>query len=291
MQPPTPGYGYFWTPGYWAWDPGFQDYYWVPGTWVLPPRIGLLWTPGYWAFNDGVYLFHAGYWGPTVGFYGGVNYGFGYGGFGYEGGYWRGRDFFYNARVNNFGNQRFANVFDRPVSAPRAFGRASFNGGAGGVQARPTSQEQAALRERHIAATPDQARQAQVARLEPSLRASVNHGAPSIAATARPAEFRGPGAVAAAHAARAPINGAYRAPNREAASRPAEPRAGYAPREEYAAGSPRGELALPSEARPPAFAPRPERGPGGPPRGQTRPEQKPRPEGGPEHGDRGDHPQ
>src|SRR5580693_7702781 len=137
VQPPVPGYGYLWTPGYWSWDPGFQDYYWVPGTWVQPPRVGLLWTPGYWGFNDGVYLFHAGYWGPTVGFYGGVNYGFGYGGFGYEGGYWRGGSFFYNARVNNFGNQRFANVFDRQVSEPRAFGRVSFNGGAGGVQARP----------------------------------------------------------------------------------------------------------------------------------------------------------
>jgi hypothetical protein len=26
-----------------------------------------------------VYIFHAGYWGTQVGFYGGVNYGFGYG--------------------------------------------------------------------------------------------------------------------------------------------------------------------------------------------------------------------
>src|SRR5580704_16906373 len=31
-QPPCPGDGYLWTPGYWAW--GNSDYYWVPGTWV-----------------------------------------------------------------------------------------------------------------------------------------------------------------------------------------------------------------------------------------------------------------
>src|SRR6516162_11244676 len=76
-QPPCPVEGYIWTPGYWAW--GIGGYYWVPGTWVAPPRVGLLWTPGYWAFAGGVYAFHAGYWGPHVGFYGGVNYGFGYG--------------------------------------------------------------------------------------------------------------------------------------------------------------------------------------------------------------------
>ena len=42
-----------------------------------------------------------GYWGPHVGFYGGVNYGFGYFGVGYGGGYWRGRTFFYNRSVTN----------------------------------------------------------------------------------------------------------------------------------------------------------------------------------------------
>lgn len=47
-QPVCPGEGYIWTPGYWAWDPDFDDYYWVPGTWVEPPEVGFLWTPGYW---------------------------------------------------------------------------------------------------------------------------------------------------------------------------------------------------------------------------------------------------
>ena len=67
-QPYPPGPGYIWTPGYWAYDYG---YYWVPGAWVLPPRIGFLWTPGYWAYNGSNYYFNQGYWGPTVGFYGG----------------------------------------------------------------------------------------------------------------------------------------------------------------------------------------------------------------------------
>ena len=33
LQPPVPGPGYLWSPGYWNWDPAF-GYYWVPGTWV-----------------------------------------------------------------------------------------------------------------------------------------------------------------------------------------------------------------------------------------------------------------
>ena len=28
-QPPLPAPGYYWTPGYWAWNN--YDYYWVPG--------------------------------------------------------------------------------------------------------------------------------------------------------------------------------------------------------------------------------------------------------------------
>src|SRR5258708_8735255 len=83
-QPLCPGPGYFWTPGYWAWDDD-DGYYWVPGTWVVAP-VGMLWTPGYWAFSDGFYGWHGGYWGPHVGFYGGINYGFGYGGAGFYGG-------------------------------------------------------------------------------------------------------------------------------------------------------------------------------------------------------------
>src|SRR5260221_1491072 len=77
-QPEIPAPGYIWTPGYWAYGP--DGYFWVPGTWVEPPAVGLLWTPGYWGWHDGNYGWNAGYWGPHIGFYGGVNYGYGYGG-------------------------------------------------------------------------------------------------------------------------------------------------------------------------------------------------------------------
>jgi hypothetical protein len=93
-QPICPGDGYIWTPGYWAWDG--DDYYWVPGTWVLAPEIGFLWTPGYWGWGGGAFFWHEGYWGPQVGFYGGINYGFGYWGHGYEGGRWDHDHFYYN---------------------------------------------------------------------------------------------------------------------------------------------------------------------------------------------------
>ncbi len=92
VQPPCPVDGYLWNPGYWAY--GDAGYYWVPGVWVAPPQAGLLWTPPWWGFVNGVYAFNAGYWGPQVGFYGGINYGFGYGGVGFFfGGEWCGRQF------------------------------------------------------------------------------------------------------------------------------------------------------------------------------------------------------
>src|SRR5579863_7232683 len=67
-QPPLPGPGYVWVPGYWAWG-GPDGYYWVPGTWVLPPSVGVLWTPGYWGWSDGDYRWNGGYWGPHIGYY------------------------------------------------------------------------------------------------------------------------------------------------------------------------------------------------------------------------------
>ncbi|HXH48826.1 MAG TPA: hypothetical protein VNM47_05595 [Terriglobia bacterium] len=77
--------GYIWTPGYWAWDPAF-GYFWVPGTWVLPPFVGAPLTAGYWDSDQGAYVRYAGYWGPAVGYYGGIDYGYGYTGDGYQGG-------------------------------------------------------------------------------------------------------------------------------------------------------------------------------------------------------------
>src|SRR5208337_5018078 len=113
-QPVCPGDGYIWTPGYWSYsDDG--GYFWVPGTWVQPPTVGVLWTPGYWGWSNGAYLWNAGYWGPQVGFYGGINYGFGYVGTGYYGGRWTNGRFYYNTRVNNVNVREIHNVYQTNV--------------------------------------------------------------------------------------------------------------------------------------------------------------------------------
>jgi hypothetical protein len=187
-QPICPGPNYIWTPGYWAWGP--EGYYWVPGTWVVAPAVGLLWTPGYWGWGDGVYLWHAGYWGPHVGFYGGINYGFGYFGVGFEGGYWRGRDFFYNRSVTRVNTTVIRNVYDRRVGE-RSVSRVSYNGGRGGINARPTVREETATRERRFGATSVQSRQESLARSDRRQWASANHGRPGVTASQRAGEFGG----------------------------------------------------------------------------------------------------
>src|SRR5256885_1274651 len=145
VQPPCPAAGYIWIPGYWAWaDDG---YYWVPGTWALAPTVGFLWTPGYWGWESGAYLWHGGYWGPHIGFYGGINYGFGYDGVGYEGGYRRGSQFYYNRSVTNISNTNITNVYNRTVVNNVTVNRVSFNGGPGGVAARPPNAEPRGVRE------------------------------------------------------------------------------------------------------------------------------------------------
>jgi hypothetical protein len=196
VQPPMPDEGYLWTPGYWGWDPDY-GYYWVPGTWVQPPQPGFLWTPGYWGADNGAFVFHAGYWGEHIGFYGGVDYGFGYVGNGFEGAYWRGGNLYYNRTVNNLGNVHVTNVYSKAVVNNVTVNHISYNGGSGGIQASPTAAQRAAANERHIEATAQQTQHMQSARNEPALRASVNHGRPAIAATARAGQFNGPGVVAA----------------------------------------------------------------------------------------------
>jgi hypothetical protein len=197
VQPPCPAPGYMWTPGYWAFSDDDQDYYWVPGTWVLAPSFGLLWTPGFWGLLGAEYVWHEGYWGPHVGFYGGINYGFGYFGSGFEGGYWRDRDFYYNRAVSNVSSVNITNVYNRTVINNNFYNsRASFNG-RNGVEARPTSNDQLAERERHRAPTEPQRSQATSARTLPSALASVNHGRPQLAATPRPGVFYGRGVTAA----------------------------------------------------------------------------------------------
>ncbi len=154
-QPPAPEDDYLWTPGYWNYVN--TGYYWVPGAWVAPPFYGALWTPPYWGYERNRYICHHGYWGPHVGYYGGVNYGFGYIGFGYFGGYWQNRNFYYNRAVTNVNINNVHNVYNRTVIynnvtyGARPDNRISYNGGRGGLNVQPRPQELAAMREAHYA--------------------------------------------------------------------------------------------------------------------------------------------
>ncbi len=209
-QPACPGDGFIWIPGYWYWGP--DGYFWVPGTWVIAPQVGFLWTPGYWGWGGGVYIWHPGYWGPHIGFYGGINYGFGYTGAGYAGGYWRGGAFVYNRAVTNVNVTVVHNTYNQTVINNNvAVNRVSYNGGAGGVAARPTPAEQSAAREQHVAPTTLQSQHERASGDNRALLASSNHGRPAIAATPKPGVFSGRDVVAARAAA----------PNGRAGERPA----------------------------------------------------------------------
>ncbi|TAL78232.1 MAG: hypothetical protein EPN75_11300 [Beijerinckiaceae bacterium] len=209
-QPPLPGPGYVWTPGYWSWSYDDEDYYWVPGTWVEPPRAGLLWTPGYWGWAGGSYLFHHGYWGTRVGYYGGIHYGHGYTGEGYEGGRWRDGHFFYNRSVTNITTKNITNVYEKTVIVNRNVNRVSFNGGNGGTKARETKEQRTFARQQHFAPTVVQEKNVTAARNDKSLSNKANHGRPPVAATAHPAQFKGTGVVPSRHEGEAnPANGAH----------------------------------------------------------------------------------
>src|SRR6476620_1551209 len=180
-QPECPVAGYMWTPGYWGWNADYYDYYWVPGVWVPPPRVGLLWTPGWWGWRGGSYAFNQGYWGPTVGFYGGVNYGYGYNGNGYWGGRWSGNNFQYNTavtRVNKtvINNTYVNNSFAKNVNANRT----SFNGGNGGIKAQPNAEQRKAMTNANkVGPTSDQLNRQQAAGKDKNLLASTNKGKPN----------------------------------------------------------------------------------------------------------------
>ncbi|MBB5643772.1 YXWGXW repeat-containing protein [Pedobacter cryoconitis] len=184
-QPPCPADGYLWTPGYWAYDDA-DGYYWVPGVWVHPPRAGVLWTPAYWGFDGGVYSFHSGYWGPHIGFYGGINYGFGYGGSGFYGGRWEGGAYRYNTAITNVNTTVIHNTYiDKTVINNTVNNnRTSFNG-RGGVNVQPREEERRAMNENHIQPTASQLSHQQLAGKDRNQFANVNHGKPGNPAMER----------------------------------------------------------------------------------------------------------
>jgi hypothetical protein len=220
-QPIIPAEGYIWVPGYWAWDQAEDDYYWVPGTWVEPPQRELLWTPAYWGWVDGRYAFYPGYWAREVGFYGGIDYGYGYTGEGYLGGRWDNGVFFYNRSVNNIESVHVTNIYNQRVVVNNRSINVSFNGGNGGTAVRPTPQQEALARERHVDATPVQRQQVEMAAKDRTLFSKQNHGEPAVAATPRAGVFQGAGVSRGSRTPVAARSG--NVPPSSGAERPAQP--------------------------------------------------------------------
>jgi hypothetical protein len=187
VQPPCPEPGLMWTPGYWAYGP--DGYYWVPGAWVPAPYAGALWTPGYWGWSGGLFVWHGGYWGPHVGYYGGVNYGFGYMGIGFAGGVWHGGVFAYNTAIMHVGPS-ITNVYvDRTVVVHNTVvvnSRVAFSGGPGGINHQPTPEESRFSSEPHVAATSFQTQHESAAMHDTNAYASHNGGHPSNLVASHP---------------------------------------------------------------------------------------------------------
>jgi len=198
VQPPCPEPGWMWTPGYWAYGP--DGYYWVPGTWVPAPYEGALWTPGYWGWGSGLYVWHPGYWGRHVGYYGGVNYGFGYMGIGFVGGVWAGGAFRYNTAVMHVGGSIHNTYVDRTIVERNTIvndRHVAFSGGPGGINHPATAQENAFSHEQHMAATSYQVQHRDAAMNNHASYFNSNHGHPNNAAMARPMGFNAHGSASA----------------------------------------------------------------------------------------------
>ncbi len=197
-QPPCPEEGLMWTPGYWAY--GEDGYYWVPGTWVPVPYEGALWTPPYWGWDEGLYMFHPGYWGLHVGYYGGVNYGFGYMGIGFVGGMWRGNSFVYNTAVMRV-DERYVHTtyIDRTIVERNTIvndRHVAFSGGPGGIRHDAMPEERAAERDQHVAATSFQQSHVSAAMSDRTSYVNNNGGHPSNLAVQRPMTGGGQGSPA-----------------------------------------------------------------------------------------------
>jgi hypothetical protein len=247
VQPPCPQPNLMWTPGYWAYGP--DGYYWVPGAWVPAPYMGALWTPPYWGWSGGVYMFHPGYWGAHVGYYGGINYGFGYMGVGFVGGMWSGGAFRYNTAIVNVNRTYINNVYvDRTIVQRNTIvnnSRVAYNGGPNGIRYQPSAQERSYMNERHTAPTSFQTQHAAAARADRTAYARNNGGRPSNLVASRPLQRE-----AQAPAAR-PGNSNARPESRPsaAASRPSQPRQEARPAQQREARPAQQREARPAQQR------------------------------------------
>jgi hypothetical protein len=189
VQPPCPEPNLIWIPGYWQYDYDAEQYYWVPGAWVPAPFEGALWTPPYWGWDDDLYVFHPGYWGWHVGYYGGVNYGFGYMGVGFVGGQWHDHDFIYNTAIVNVNRTVIHNTYVNETVVHNTTivkNRVSYEGGPGGVQHQPTFEERRVLSEQHVPPTRFQTQHIEQAKFQRGNFFNANHGHPQNAALPRP---------------------------------------------------------------------------------------------------------
>lgn len=218
VQPPCPQPGLMWTPGYWGYGP--DGYYWVPGAWVPAPYEGALWTPPYWGYEGALYVYHPGYWGMHVGYYGGVNYGFGYMGIGFVGGMWRGHEFAYNTAVVRVNETVIHTTYvDRTIVERNTIvndRHVAFSGGPGGIRHDPTPEERMAEHEQHVGPTSFQAHHQQTFQADRSSYFKNNGGHPQTVAVNRPLAAE----HAPAPAARPAFNGGH--PQTAPASRPAQ---------------------------------------------------------------------
>jgi hypothetical protein len=135
-------------------------------------------------------MFHPGYWGYHVGYYGGVNYGFGYMGIGFVGGMWRGRDFVYNTAVMHV-DERFVHTtyVDRTIVERNTIANdrhVAFSGGPGGIRHDPVPEERIAENEHHMGATSFQHTHETTAQSDRGSYFRNNGGHPSTLAVQRP---------------------------------------------------------------------------------------------------------
>lgn len=134
-------------------------------------------------------MWHEGYWGLHVGYYGGINYGYGYGGIGFIGGQWRGGVFAYNTAVVNVNRTNITNVYVNKTVINNTIvnnNHVAYNGGPGGINHEPTPRERTFSQEQHTPPTSFQTQHQNRFQNEPGALAKNNGGHPQRAALSSP---------------------------------------------------------------------------------------------------------
>jgi hypothetical protein len=60
VQTASPGGGYTWIAGHWAWRGG--AHVWMPGHWAMAPQQGMVWEPAHWRQFGPRWRFVEGHW-------------------------------------------------------------------------------------------------------------------------------------------------------------------------------------------------------------------------------------